>query len=86
MCSPFGKSKYPPKIHFFLWLLSHNKILTRDNLTKRRPVEDKTCVFCSENESVHHLFFDCVVAKQMWTLISQTSNVHINYYDSGRAK
>ena len=29
-------------------------------------MEDKTCVFCSENESVHHLFFDCVVAQEIW--------------------
>jgi hypothetical protein len=28
------KIKVPPKIHF-LWLLSHNRILTRDNLVKR---------------------------------------------------
>lgn len=44
---------------FFLWLMSNNRILTRDNLAKRREVNDPTCLFCSENESVHHLLFDC---------------------------
>jgi hypothetical protein len=29
------KVKIPPKIHFFHWLLAHNKLLTRDNLSKR---------------------------------------------------
>jgi hypothetical protein len=29
------KLKIPPKIQFFLWLVVHNKILTRDNLVKR---------------------------------------------------
>jgi hypothetical protein len=27
--------KVPPRVHFFLWLLSKNKLLTRDNLEKR---------------------------------------------------
>jgi hypothetical protein len=26
----------PPRVHIFLWLLANNKILTRDNLAKRR--------------------------------------------------
>jgi hypothetical protein len=26
----------PPRAHFFLWLLSNNRLLTRDNLSKRR--------------------------------------------------
>jgi hypothetical protein len=36
------KIKVPPKIHFFLWLVSHNKVLTRDNLIKRQNVDDLT--------------------------------------------
>jgi hypothetical protein len=45
------KLKVPPKIHFFLWLLAHNKLLTRDNLSKRQNMDDLTCVFCNEIES-----------------------------------
>jgi hypothetical protein len=62
--------KIPPRVHFFLWLLSKNKTLTRDNLTKRQKVDDKRCLFCDEFESFQHLFFDCVVAKEMWKRIS----------------
>jgi hypothetical protein len=40
------------RLHVFLWLLANNKVLTRDNLTKRRPVSDKTCLFCTGNEFV----------------------------------
>jgi hypothetical protein len=29
------KIKVPPRIHVFLWLLSHNKIMKIDNLLKR---------------------------------------------------
>jgi hypothetical protein len=35
----------PPRVQLFLWLLSKNKILTRDNLGKRRRVDDPSCVF-----------------------------------------
>jgi hypothetical protein len=62
--------KIPPRVQFFLWLLSNNKNLTRDNLAKRQQVDDKTCPFCGELESSLHLFFECVVARQMWGRIS----------------
>jgi hypothetical protein len=45
----------PPRFHIFLWLVN-NKILTRDNLAKRKQVEDLSCLFCFEYESVHHVF------------------------------
>jgi len=45
--------------------------LTRDNLSIRKKLDDMTCLFCSENESVQHLFFECVVAKQMWVYLSE---------------
>jgi hypothetical protein len=63
--------KIPPRVHFFLWLLFENKILTRDNLAKKQNVNDKTCLFCEELETCHHLFFDCVIAKEMWSRISR---------------
>jgi hypothetical protein len=30
----------PSRFHIFFWLLANNKVLTRDNLTKRRLVEN----------------------------------------------
>ena len=50
--------KIPPRVQIFLWLLSKNKILTRDNLAKRQKVDTVSCLLCSEHESVQHLFFD----------------------------
>jgi hypothetical protein len=64
------KVKIPSRLHIFLWLLANNKTLTRDNLTNRRKVEDMSCVFCSEPETVAHLFFDCCVARAFWEIIS----------------
>ena len=67
----------PPRVHFFLWLLSKNKVLTRDNLVKRQKVDDLSCLFCEESESVNHLFFECVVARQIWRDIADVLNIKI---------
>ena len=40
------KLNIPPRVHIFLWLLYNNKLLTRDNLQKRRDVADRSCLFC----------------------------------------
>jgi hypothetical protein len=48
----------PSRIHIFLWLLANNKTLTRDNLAKRKELNDKTCLFCAEYELVRHLFYE----------------------------
>jgi hypothetical protein len=67
----------PPHVHFFLCLLSKNKLLTRDNLEKRRRVDDKTCMFCSEAESIHNLFFECIIASQVWLSVSEVVGFEI---------
>jgi hypothetical protein len=65
------KLQVPLRIHIFLWLLIKNKILTRDNLMKRKNLDDVTCLFCTELESVRHLFFECCVAQSIWETISE---------------
>jgi hypothetical protein len=61
----------PPKIHLFLWLLSHNKLATIDNLNKKGMKKPESCCFCGENENIKHLFFECVVARVIWGFISE---------------
>jgi hypothetical protein len=56
------KIHVPSRLLVFLWLLANNKVLTRDNLAKRKQVDDKTCLFCDDLELVLHLFFECCVA------------------------
>jgi hypothetical protein len=62
-----------PRLHIFLWLLANNKTLTRDNWAKRRTVEDDSCLFCADKESIQHLFFNCCVAKCMRQVCSDIS-------------
>lgn len=37
--------------------LTRNRVLARDALAKRRKVEDESCLFCADKESVQHVFF-----------------------------
>ena len=76
----------PPRVHFFLWLLSQNRLLTRDNLQKRRDVRDPTCLFCAESETISHLFFNCCVAVNVWRIISDMLSVELgcNYESVAR--
>jgi hypothetical protein len=58
------------RVQLFMWQLSKNKLLTRDNLAKRSHVDDMSCLFCSKNESIHHLFFYCCVAANISSIVA----------------
>jgi hypothetical protein len=74
--SSVWKLSIPPRLQFFLWLVSNNRVLTRDNLSKRQEVSDPTCLLCNEMEFVTHLFFECCVAKLVWSSISDLLGVN----------
>lgn len=62
--------KIPLKIKIFLWLLLRGRILTKDNLFKRGWKKgDAKCQFCDQLESIQHLFFDCPLARLIWSII-----------------
>lgn len=52
-----------------------------DNLLKRGIVKPEKCVFCGEKESIHRLFFDCVVAKWLWEMTTSvmSSSIGMSY-------
>lgn len=64
------KAKIPLKVKIFLWLVEQNAILTKDNLIKWKWKGSKTYAFCTENETVNHLFFDCPTAKYVRSLLA----------------
>jgi hypothetical protein len=61
----------PPKVQMFLWVLSHKKLATIDNMRKRGIDKPEQCSFCAEKESIMHLFFECVAAKVIWGYVSE---------------
>ena len=60
--SLFGLLKYHLRLRFFLLLTKQNKILTRDNLSKRGWILPHNCVLCLHDESVNYLFVVCHIA------------------------
>lgn len=40
-------------------------------------MEDDSCLFYSEKETGNHLFFDSVVAKHCWFVISEIVVLHV---------
>jgi hypothetical protein len=52
------------------WTAAQGKILTLDNLRKKRVIVIDRCCMCKMNgESVDHLFLHCVVAPALWNAI-----------------
>lgn len=62
-------AKLPLKIKIFMWLVSQDAILTKDNMVKRKWKGDERCVFYGDKETSMHLIFECVNAKGIWSVI-----------------
>ncbi|XP_020270870.1 uncharacterized protein LOC109846057 [Asparagus officinalis] len=57
----------PSKFQFFTWLLSRNRLHTKENLIKKGWQGDSTCILCGLFlESCEHLFFECSLTKSVW--------------------
>jgi len=69
------KLKLPLKIKVFMWYLYKGVILTKDNLARRQWKGDRKCCFCSTNETIQHLLFDCHYAKFMWRIVLISFNL-----------
>jgi hypothetical protein len=64
------EAKIPMKVMIFMWLICANAILTKDNLSRKNWQGDKRCFFCNVFESIEHLFFDCYMARYIWSLVA----------------
>jgi zinc-binding in reverse transcriptase len=71
------------KIKVFIWLVTQNKILTRDNLMKRGWVELTQYTLCNNTEIITHLFLTCDLASQVWYWMGQCQLYYRHWYDSG---
>jgi hypothetical protein len=70
------KMKIPLKTKVFAWYLRRGVILTKDNLAKRNWHGSLRCVFCHNNETIKHLFFQCQFARSIWSIIQIGSSLY----------
>jgi hypothetical protein len=70
------KIKIPLKNKVFAWYLHRGVILTKDNLIKRNWHGSQTCIFCSQDETIKHLFFQCNLARSIWSVIPAASGLY----------
>ena len=69
--------KVSPRIAFFSWSTSLGKILTTDNLRKRRVLVLDWCYMCKScGESLDHLLFHCPIACELWSLVFCLFGIH----------
>ncbi|GAU47963.1 hypothetical protein TSUD_280220 [Trifolium subterraneum] len=71
------KLNVPPKHSHFIWRLLNEAILVKGNLFKKGIRCDPLCPRCyNQMETSHHVFLDCVWAKQVWFASPLTINLN----------
>ncbi|CAN1845257.1 Putative ribonuclease H protein At1g65750 [Linum perenne] len=61
------KWKGPSSIQQFLWLVSHERLLTNCERNRRQLTTNSNCPRCrAEEETILHVLRDCNFAKQVW--------------------
>jgi hypothetical protein len=64
------RTQAPPRAALFVWTAALGKILTADNLRKRKTIIVDRCYLCKrDGESVDHLLLHCDVASTQWNLV-----------------
>ncbi|GJT73535.1 RNA-directed DNA polymerase, eukaryota, reverse transcriptase zinc-binding domain protein [Tanacetum coccineum] len=63
----------PIKVNVFLWRLNLNKLPSRVNLDRKGiEVSSLLCPTCQiDVETVNHIFFNCEMAKDLWSLLAK---------------
>jgi len=63
------KPEVPPRAAFFVWTATLGKILTIDNLRRKKVWITNWCYMCKCNgESVDHLLLHCPIASDLWSM------------------
>ena len=64
------KVRVPTRIAFFTWIAALGKILTIDNLRKRKVLFLDWCCMCKSNgELVYHLLLHCPITRDLWDMV-----------------
>ncbi|XP_058783432.1 uncharacterized protein LOC131658115 [Vicia villosa] len=55
-----------PRACFIMWLACQSKLSTKDRLFKFGMIDNTSCCFCLNEESINHLFFICLYTRNIW--------------------
>ncbi|XP_058222497.1 uncharacterized protein LOC131332341 [Rhododendron vialii] len=72
------REKFPiqPQWSFILWLAALHRLSTKDRLRNWGMAVDALCCLCQdEEESHHHLFFDCSYSTRVWQYLVSKNRV-----------
>lgn len=65
-----------PHAIFTLWMICHGNLATKARLHRFGMLNNNQCVFCTEVETIDHLFFDCFMLKKFWVGILHWLGIH----------
>ncbi|GJX66996.1 RNA-directed DNA polymerase, eukaryota, reverse transcriptase zinc-binding domain protein, partial [Tanacetum coccineum] len=68
----------PRKVNIFMWRLSLDRLPHNLNLSLRgMDIPAISCSSCNANvESTNHIFFECIIATEMWKLVYRWCEIH----------
>ncbi|GAA0168214.1 reverse transcriptase [Lithospermum erythrorhizon] len=69
-----------PRHSFILWLLVLGRVETRDRVVKSKNGCELKCLFCDENESRNHVFFQCDFSGNLQKMLLKVTTVAIVYW------
>lgn len=73
------KLKVPPRVRSFLWMISIDKLPTKEFLSRRGlhfNNLERSCPWCNgDSEKLEHLFFGCKFIKAFWKRIFKWWNI-----------
>ncbi|XP_058773286.1 uncharacterized protein LOC131647414 [Vicia villosa] len=58
-----------PRAKLIFWLACHDRLATKSRLVKMGMLKDSKCSFCSNVETIQHLFFECEEMRKLWCTI-----------------
>lgn len=65
-----------PRASFTLWMACHQRLATKDRLSRFGIANDGLCCFCGNIESTEHLFFACGYTNTIWRKVLTWMQVH----------
>ncbi|CAN1746203.1 Putative ribonuclease H protein At1g65750 [Linum perenne] len=68
----------PNKVRHFMWLVSHNRLMTNKERKRRHLADIDTCsVYLNREESIDHVLRECPIAVQVWQRLGLGAQINL---------